>query len=171
MLIVALVLAVISLAALVTAVMTSNELIAWACIGLSALGVLLLIGDAIRDRNRRAVADVEPERRPAVATALSDEVNELDQVDERVEVVELSEADEATELYDDIAVEDYPDELVDDDPEHDLLDDDDDDAADDSIVVIYSSDAGLSEDAGTNVDTGTIVDTAGTLEERGGGER
>ncbi len=54
MLIAALVLAVISLAALVSAVVTSNEVIAWACIGFSALGVLLLIVDAIRDRNRRA---------------------------------------------------------------------------------------------------------------------
>ena len=54
MLIIALVLAVISLAALVTAVVTSNELIAWACIGFSALGVLLLIVDAVRDRSRRA---------------------------------------------------------------------------------------------------------------------
>lgn len=53
MLIVALVLAVVSLAALVTAVVTSNEVIAWICIGLSALGILILIVDAIRDRNRR----------------------------------------------------------------------------------------------------------------------
>ena len=41
MLIVALVLAVIGLAALVTAVVTSNELVAWVCIGASGLGVLL----------------------------------------------------------------------------------------------------------------------------------
>ena len=53
MLIVALVLAVIGLAALVTAVVTSNELIAWVCIGASVLGVLLLIVDALRERNRR----------------------------------------------------------------------------------------------------------------------
>ncbi len=39
MLIIALVLAVVSLAALVTAVVTSNEVIAWVCIGLSALGM------------------------------------------------------------------------------------------------------------------------------------
>lgn len=50
MLIVALVLAVIGLAALVTAVVTSNELIAWVCIGASSLGVILLIVDAIRER-------------------------------------------------------------------------------------------------------------------------
>jgi hypothetical protein len=50
MLIVALVLAVIGLAALVTAVVTSNELVAWVCIGASVLGVILLIVDAIRER-------------------------------------------------------------------------------------------------------------------------
>ncbi|MDT5175913.1 MAG: hypothetical protein QOJ95_111 [Mycobacterium sp.] len=62
MLIVALVLAVIGLAALVTAVVTSNELIAWVCIGASVIGVLLLIVDALRERSRGAEggdADVE----------------------------------------------------------------------------------------------------------------
>ena len=53
MLIVALVLAVIGLAALVTAVVTSNELIAWVCIGASVIGVLLLIVDALRERSAR----------------------------------------------------------------------------------------------------------------------
>ena len=53
MLIVALVLAVIGLAALVTAVVTSNELIAWVCIAASVIGVLLLIIDALRDRSNR----------------------------------------------------------------------------------------------------------------------
>jgi hypothetical protein len=52
MLIIALVLAVIGLAALVTAVVTSNELIAWVCIGASVIGVLLLIVDALRERSR-----------------------------------------------------------------------------------------------------------------------
>jgi hypothetical protein len=52
MLIVALVLAVIGLAALVTAVVTSNELIAWVCIAASVIGVVLLIVDALRERNR-----------------------------------------------------------------------------------------------------------------------
>ncbi len=53
MLIVALVLAVVGLAALVTAVVTSNELIAWVCIAASVIGVLLLIIDALRDRSNR----------------------------------------------------------------------------------------------------------------------
>lgn len=52
MLIVALVLAVIGLAALVMAVVTSNELIAWVCIAASVIGVVLLIVDALRDRSR-----------------------------------------------------------------------------------------------------------------------
>jgi hypothetical protein len=51
MLIVALVLAVIGLAALVTAVVTSNELIAWVCIAASVIGVVLLIVDALRERS------------------------------------------------------------------------------------------------------------------------
>lgn len=52
MLIVALVLAVVGLAALVMAVVTSNELIAWVCIAASVIGVVLLIVDALRDRSR-----------------------------------------------------------------------------------------------------------------------
>jgi hypothetical protein len=57
MLIVALVLAVIGLAALVTAVVTSNELIAWVCIAASVIGVLLLIVDAVRERSRRGTGE------------------------------------------------------------------------------------------------------------------
>jgi hypothetical protein len=53
MLIVSLVLAVIGLAALVFAVITSNELVAWVCIGASVLGVILLIIDALQERQRR----------------------------------------------------------------------------------------------------------------------
>ena len=62
MLIIALVLAVIGLAALVFAVVTSNELVAWVCIGASVLGVVLLIVDALRERQRReaGVATDEP---------------------------------------------------------------------------------------------------------------
>jgi hypothetical protein len=67
MLIVALVLAVIGLAALVTAVVTSNELIAWVCIAASVLGVILLIVDAIRERHNRPGQDAEPATAPATA--------------------------------------------------------------------------------------------------------
>jgi hypothetical protein len=55
MLIIALVLALIGLVALVFAVVTSNELVAWVCIGASVLGVVLLIVDALRERQRRDV--------------------------------------------------------------------------------------------------------------------
>jgi hypothetical protein len=58
MLIAALILAVIGLAALITAVATSNELIAWVCIGASSLGIVMLIVDAIREQFRRPVAQV-----------------------------------------------------------------------------------------------------------------
>jgi hypothetical protein len=67
MLIVALVLAVIGLAALVTAVVTSNELVAWVCIAASVIGVILLIVDAIRERQHRRVDDAELVSAPAVA--------------------------------------------------------------------------------------------------------
>jgi membrane protein implicated in regulation of membrane protease activity len=59
MLIVALVLAVIGLAALVTAVVTSNELIAWVCIAASVIGVVLLIVDAVRERSRGSAGETE----------------------------------------------------------------------------------------------------------------
>ncbi|OBH06745.1 hypothetical protein [Mycobacterium sp. E1747] len=53
MLIIALVLALVGLVALVFAVVTSNELVAWVCIGASVLGVVLLIVDAVQERQRR----------------------------------------------------------------------------------------------------------------------
>ena len=65
MLIVSLGLAVIGLAALVFAVITSNELVAWVCIGASVLGVILLIIDALQERQRR-------ESGPAIAAHDSD---------------------------------------------------------------------------------------------------
>ncbi|BBZ04043.1 hypothetical protein MCHIJ_34800 [Mycolicibacterium chitae] len=75
MLIVALVLAVIGLAALVTAVVTSNEVIAWVCIAASVIGVILLIVDAIREKQRAG----EPTPEPAPA---DDEVDpDADSVD------------------------------------------------------------------------------------------
>ena len=61
MLVIALVLALIGLAALVFAVVTSNVLVAWVCIGASVLGVLLLIVDALRERRRREPGGEAPE--------------------------------------------------------------------------------------------------------------
>ncbi len=147
MLIVALVLAVFSLAALVTAVVTSNELIAWACIGFSALGVLLLIVDAIRDRNRRPAAGGSSARplSPAEAvlaaetTEVMEPVNDIgepyahedaegaDDEDDDADDADEDDAEEYEEEYDEVGnevVEDHPDELVYDDPEHDLPSDD-----------------------------------------------
>ena len=69
MLIVALVLAVIGLAALVTAVVTSNELIAWVCIAASVIGVVLLIIDALRERSRGEAGDDESGPPPEEAEA------------------------------------------------------------------------------------------------------
>jgi hypothetical protein len=66
MLIVALVMAVIGLAALVTAVVTSNEVIAWVCIAASVIGVVLLIIDALRERARH---DAEEAGAPAADAA------------------------------------------------------------------------------------------------------
>jgi hypothetical protein len=57
-LIIALVLAVIALVALIAAVVTTNEVIAWVCIGASVLGVLLLVVDAIRERQNARVGAV-----------------------------------------------------------------------------------------------------------------
>src|ERR1700704_5188857 len=88
MLIVALVLAVIGLAALVTAVVTSNELIAWVCIGASVIGVLLLIVDAVRERSHDDAEDAED----------GDDVAPADDATTVLEPVE--------------SAEDYPDEPV-----------------------------------------------------------
>ena len=61
MLIIALVLALIGLVALVFAVVTSNELVAWVCIGASVLGVVLLIIDALRERQQRDTGEAAGE--------------------------------------------------------------------------------------------------------------
>jgi uncharacterized membrane protein HdeD (DUF308 family) len=57
MLIIALVLALIGLVALVFAVVTSNEVVAWVCIVASVIGVVLLTIDALRERRARAAGD------------------------------------------------------------------------------------------------------------------
>lgn len=62
MLIIALVLALIGLAALVFAVVTSSQLVAWVCIVASVIGVVLLIIDAVRERRVRAEGDDEEDQ-------------------------------------------------------------------------------------------------------------
>ncbi|OBH30613.1 hypothetical protein A9X03_08280 [Mycobacterium sp. E1715] len=66
MLIIALVLALVGLVALVFAVVTSNELVAWVCIGASVLGVVLLIIDALQERQRRDAGATEQHEDEAV---------------------------------------------------------------------------------------------------------
>jgi hypothetical protein len=93
MLIVALVLAVIGLAALVTAVVTSNELIAWVCIAASVIGVLLLIVDAVRERSHDAADD-------------GDDGDDVDDGD-------VAHTDDATAVMAPVeSAEDYPEEPV-----------------------------------------------------------
>jgi hypothetical protein len=87
MLIVALVLAVIGLAALVTAVVTSNELVAWVCIAASVIGVILLIVDAIRERQHRRLgeaAETAPAEEPVESSATA-ETTAYSETDESVD--------------------------------------------------------------------------------------
>ncbi|AXN50449.1 DUF308 domain-containing protein (plasmid) [Mycobacterium marinum] len=55
--IIALVMAIIALAALMTAVVTDTELIAWVCIGAGVIGLVLLAADMLRARQQR---DTQP---------------------------------------------------------------------------------------------------------------
>jgi|ERR1700676_847902 hypothetical protein len=104
MLIVALVLAVIGLAALVTAVVTSNAVIAWVCIAASVIGVLLLIVDALRERSRG-----EPSETPAAGDEADAEPEHAEDYPEEDPVAHDDESDaEATavEPHDEVAGED-----------------------------------------------------------------
>ncbi|MEB4210666.1 hypothetical protein [Mycobacterium sp. 94-17] len=98
MLIIALVLALIGLVALVFAVVTSNELVAWVCIAASVVGVVLLILDAVRERQRRDLGDEADEAHADEAHA--DEAHasdEDDYVDYPEEVTTSDEPATATE--------------------------------------------------------------------------
>ena len=118
MLMVALVLAVIGLAALVTAVVTSNEIVAWVCIAASSVGVILLVVDAVRERQAKRATG-------AAGAALADtEVIEAAEATEVIEAVESGDADEEIDLDEEIAVEDHPEEVVHDEPEFDTYSDD-----------------------------------------------
>jgi hypothetical protein len=103
MLIIALVLAVIGLAALVFAVITSNELVAWVCIGASVLGVVLLIIDALQERQRREAGAATHE----------------------------SGSEEALESHGDDEAADYPDDVSDEASTHPDSDSDADDSVSD----------------------------------------
>lgn len=77
MLIIALVLALIGFVALVFAVVTSNELVAWVCIGASVVGVVLLIVDALRERQRIDAANDEGQEDEDAETAYVDYPEEV----------------------------------------------------------------------------------------------
>ena len=134
MLLVSLILAVVGLVALVAAVITNNEMIAWVCIGASSLGVILLIVDAIRERTVQPppgdlTASDDATAPPFVADADATDVIESDVVDSTVvgetDVIE-SDVIETDVVYtaDIVETEDHPEELVHDEPEYDMPDDD-----------------------------------------------
>jgi hypothetical protein len=106
MLLVSLILAVVGLVALVAAVITNNEMIAWVCIGASSLGVILLIVDAIRERTVRPAA--------GALTASDDAEYSTDVVE--TDVVET----DVVYSTDVVETEDHPEELVHDEPEYDM---------------------------------------------------
>jgi hypothetical protein len=93
MLIVALVLAVIGLAALVTAVVTSNELIAWVCIAASVVGVVLLIVDALRERSKGEVSEQAADDNDADDADDADEPEYAEDYPEEAPVAEDDEPD------------------------------------------------------------------------------
>ncbi|MDT5016748.1 MAG: hypothetical protein QOD39_2908 [Mycobacterium sp.] len=94
MLIVALVLAVIGLAALVTAVVTSNELIAWVCIVASVIGVVLLIVDAVRERTRGDDGKADDTDTADFDEEYPDEAGVADEPEDEAETTVVEQADE-----------------------------------------------------------------------------
>jgi len=100
MLIIALVLALIGLVALVFAVVTSNELVAWVCIGASVLGVVLLIIDGLQERQRRDAGGPDRETEALEKEAGDDERDLVDypeEVPDEAEGTGDGAADESTE--------------------------------------------------------------------------
>jgi hypothetical protein len=120
MLIAALALAVIGLVALVTAVVTGNEVVAWACIAASSLGVILLVIDAIRERQRSGSA-----LGAAGAAELTEPGPEVAELSESTAVIEGETPDAETLFVEEqIALEDHPEEVVHEEPEYDTYSDD-----------------------------------------------
>lgn len=134
MLIVALVLAVIGLVALVTAVVTTNEVIAWVCIAASAMGVVLLIVDAVRERAQRRLIPISPAT-DADTEIIADDTSVLAGEVAADEVA----ADEVS--VDEVSGEDHPEEVVHDEPEYDTPTDDEPEypqAAEESAMHVVS---------------------------------
>ena len=136
MLLVSLILAVVGLVALVAAVITNNEMIAWVCIGASSLGVILLIVDAIRERTVRPPsgaltasddAEYSPDADFSTDVVESDAEYSTDVVESDVFESDVVETDVVeTDFFetDVVETEDHPEELVHDEPEYDMPDDD-----------------------------------------------
>ena len=148
MLIVALVLALIGLASLVTAVVTSNEVVAWVCIGASAVGVVLLIVDAIRERKagRLAVLEAEAEdsEPPFIADADHTEIIESADFADSTAVIETAVETDDPALAD-LAAEEHPEELVHDESEYDMPSDDEPEfavSAEESAIQIVDDERG-----------------------------
>jgi hypothetical protein len=107
MLIIALVLALIGLVALVFAVVTSNELVAWVCIGASVLGVVLLIVDALRERQGQGASAQETGEDSESAEGAGDDAAALvdqPEVDYPEEVASESEEPASTKASEESAV-------------------------------------------------------------------
>jgi len=163
MLIVALVLAVIGLAALVTAVVTSNEVVAWVCIAASVLGVVLLIIDAVRERKQSrlaalaAGAEADEDADAAPLTADSEDTEFIEYSDEVVDPVIVDSVIEA---------EDHRKELVHDEPEYDLPGDDEPEyaaSAEESAIHIVDGQSGA-DDQLVVLQTDDVADSTAVIE-------
>lgn len=97
MLVIALVLALIGLVALVFAVVTSNELVAWVCIAASVVGVVLLILDALRERQQRPPGGDEDQDAGEAHPDEDDYVDYPEEVPAQGEPEAAAEATEPTE--------------------------------------------------------------------------
>ena len=131
MLMVALVLAVIGLVALVVAVVTNNEMVAWVCIAASSLGVIVLIVDAIRERTGEHTGEHTGEQPSGLVQESGPDdsavpfVADADDIDvPGTDVIDVVDVTEVVDVTDSIAIEDHPEELVHDEPEYDMPGDD-----------------------------------------------
>ena len=131
-LIIALVLAVIALVALIAAVVTTNEVIAWVCIGASVLGVLLLVVDAIRERQNARVGAVVAGAVAAEAESEAADAAVADSEADDVLVADRDAEDDVDDIYADDP-SDYSDYSIEDSTEAEI-------AAEDTSAEIAAED-------------------------------
>lgn len=149
MLIIAVVLAVIGLASLVAAVATSNEVFAWVCIASSALGVILLAADAIRERKQRRLA-----ASALIAADLGDGETEIIEAYRDSETDSQSDSQSESESESEPGTggaEDAPEEIVHDEPETDMPSDDEPEypePAEEAAMHIVTEDAAHPDEPG-----------------------